>query len=96
MDRKQLETLIEKEAYFFMQMIKESAADSVMLWTQRNKVEIDYALLNRILDQYKASLENEWMSKVDHLLKKLDSGLEDYTNQENPTQLTKKLKNKSE
>jgi len=96
MDRKQLETLIEKEAYFFMQMIKESAADSVMLWTQRNKVEIDYTLLNRILDQYKASLENEWMGKVDHLLKKLDSGLEDYTSQENPTQLTKKLKNKSE
>jgi hypothetical protein len=96
MDRKQLETLIEKEAYFFMQMIKESAADSVMLWSQRNKVDIDYAMLNRILDQYKAAIENEWMGKVDHLLKKLDGGLEEFTNQENPTQSTKKSKNKSE
>jgi hypothetical protein len=96
MDRKQLETLIEKEAYMFMNMIKEGASDSVMLWAQRNKVDVDYSLLTKILDQYKLSLESEWMGKVDHLMKKLDAGLEEYTNQENPFPPSKKAKSKND
>jgi len=96
MDRRQFETLVEKEAYMFLNMIKEGASDSVMLWSQRNKVDIDFALLTKILDQYKVALDTEWMSKADLFMKKLDSGLEEFTNQENPTLLTKKSKTKTD
>lgn len=96
MDRKQFETLVEKEAYMFLNMIKEGASDSVMLWAQRNKVDIDFALLTKLLDQYKVALDSEWMSKADIFMRKLDVGFEEFTNQENPTLLTKKSKPKTE
>ena len=96
MDRKQLETLLEKEAYLFMNMIKEGASDTVMLWAQRNRVDIDFALLTKILDQYKAALDSEWLGKADHFMKNIDKGLEEFTNQENPFQPSKKAKSKTE
>lgn len=92
MDRKKLETKIERETYKFINMIKESSADHVMLWANRNRVDIDLGLLQTILDQYKASIENEYMGKVDHLLKGLDKELTAYTSEPNPLPLTVEAK----
>lgn len=96
MDRKQLETKIEKEAYEFMTMIKEAAADSVMLYAQRNNIGIEYSTINALLDQYKVALDAEWMSKADFFLGKLDKDLEVFTEQTNPMRLTKSTKKKQE
>lgn len=84
MDRKKLETTVERETYNFVTMIKESASDDVMLWANRNRVDIDLALLQRVLDQYKAALDNQCMSKMDHFMGKLDKDLTKFTEVENP------------
>lgn len=84
MDRKKLETAVERQTYKFINMIKESASDTVMLWANRNRVDIDGALLERILEQYKNAIENEYMGKVDHLMAGLDKELTKFTEVENP------------
>lgn len=94
MDRKQLETAIERQTFKFLTMIKESASDSVMLWANRNRVDVDVALLSKILDQYKAAIENEYLGKVDHFMKSLDKDLVQFSDQENPLQLTDESKPK--
>ncbi len=85
MNRKKLETIIESKSYEFLNMIKESASDSVMMWINRNRVDIDLALAQRILDQYKAALENEALSKMDIFLKKLDKDLAEFSGTESET-----------
>lgn len=84
MDRKKLETTVERETYKFISMIKESASDSVMLWANRNRVDIDLGLLQRVLDQYKAAMDTECMGKMDHFMKGLDKELTKFTEVENP------------
>lgn len=84
MDRKKLETKVERQTYKFLTMIKESASDTVMLWANRNRVDIDMRLLQTVLDQYKAALEAEYLSKIDHLMKNLDKDLEEFAGEENP------------
>ena len=84
MDRNQLETKIERQTYRFLTMIKESASDAVMLWANRNRVDIDMALLQKILDQYKASLESEYLGKVDHFMKNLYKDLEKFSSEKSP------------
>jgi len=94
MDRKQLETAIERQTFKFLTMIKESASDTVMLWANRNRVDVDVALLQRILDQYKAAIENEYLGKVDYFMKNLDGELEKFSEVSNPLPLTDELKPK--
>jgi hypothetical protein len=84
MNREKLETIIERQAFKFLTMIKESASDSVMLWANRNRVDIDVVLLQKILDQYKMSIENEYLAKVDHFMKSLDKDLAKFSEEENP------------
>lgn len=84
MTRKKLETAIETETYKFITMIKESASDQVMIWVNRNRIDIDLALVQRILDQYKTALDNECISKMDIFMKGLDKGLTKFTETENP------------
>lgn len=88
MDRKRLETAIERQTFKFLTMIKESASDSVMLWANRNRVDVDVVLLQKILDQYKMAIENEYLGKVDHFMKNLDVEITRFSEQENPLQLT--------
>lgn len=94
MDRKQLETAIERQTFRFVSMIKESASDAVMLWANRNRVDVDVAMLQRILDQYKAAIENEYLGKVDHFMKNLDGDLAKFSEQENPLPHTDESKPK--
>lgn len=94
MDRKRLETAIERQTYKFITMIKESASDTVMLWANRNRIDVDVALLQKILDQYKAALENEYLGKVDYFMKNLDGELGKFTEEENPLHLTDESKPK--
>lgn len=84
MNRKKLETTIETATFKFITMLKESASDSVMLWINRNRVDIDLALAQRILDQYKTALDTEAMSKMDLFMKDLDKELTKFSDSENP------------
>lgn len=92
MDRRKLETAIEKNTYKFVTMIKESASDAVMLWANKNRVDVDTVLLQRILDQYKVALESEYLSKSDLFMKGLDKDLEAFSGQENPLLPTEEQK----
>lgn len=95
MDKRQkLETAIEREAYKFLNMIKEGASDAVMLWANRKRVDIDVQLLQKVLDQYKAALESEFLTKVEHMMKGLNKDLSEFTEQENPLPLTDDTKSK--
>lgn len=84
MNRKKLETTIETATFKFITMIKESASDSVMMWINRNRVDIDLALAQRILDQYKTAIDTEAMSKMDLFMKDLDKELTKFSDVENP------------
>jgi len=90
MDRKKLETAVESQTFRFLTMIKESASDSVMLWANRNRIDIDNVLLQKILDQYKSALQSEYLGKVEFFLKNLDRDFEEFAGQENPLPLTDK------
>lgn len=90
MDRKKLETAVEGQTFKFISMIKESASDVVMSWANRNRVDIDNVLLQKILDQYKAAIQSEYLGKVDFFLKNLDKDFEEFAGQENPLPLTDK------
>jgi len=92
--RQKLETAIEREAFKFLNMIKEGASDSVMLWANRKRVEIDVQLLQKVLDQYKAALESEFLTKIEHMMKGLNKDLVEFTEQENPLPLTNEEKPK--
>lgn len=84
MDRKKLEMKVEQNTYKFVSMIKESASDAVMLWANRNRVDVDGAMLQRILDQYKVALDNECLGKMDLFMKDLDKDLTNFSETENP------------
>lgn len=89
MDRKKLETAVESQTFKFISMIKESASDAVMQWANRNAFPVDNVLLQKILDQYKAALETEYLAKVDFfLLKNLDKDFQEFAGQENPLPLS--------
>lgn len=94
MDRKKLETAVERQTYKFLTMIKESSSDAVMLWVNRNRVDIDTVLLQKILDQYKIALEGEYLGKVEIFLRGLDKDLEAFSGEENPLPHTGESKSK--
>lgn len=88
MDRKKLETKVEKNTFKFLTMIKESASDAVMLWINRTKLDVDLNLAQSIINQYKAAIESEYLAKVDILMKNLDKDLEEFAGEENPLPLS--------
>lgn len=92
MDRKVLETLIEKEVYVYFNEIKELMCDHTMIFLNKNNVAVDRDMVQGILNIAKAGLEDGMLSRMDKFKAKLDKGLEAFTETENPTLPTKPLK----
>jgi len=80
--RKKLETAVERQTYKFINTIKESSSDAVMLWANRARLDMDTALLQQILDQFKNAMESEYMAKCDLLINGISKELDEFTGTE--------------
>ena len=84
MDRKRLETTIEKNIHGLLSEIKESAVDFTVLTIRKKHPEIDREQLTVVLDIVRLAIDNGFMTSIDRYMGKLDKELTELTNQENP------------
>lgn len=92
MDRNKLDTMIEREMFAYADMIKEHAFDFTMLYLNRNNIDIDRNVAARLLEIVKTAIEDGKTSKIDFVKKRVDKHLDEWTEQENPTQPTGRRK----
>lgn len=85
-DRKYLETAIEKQVYNYVQVLKESMYDDVMIYLNKKNIDMDRQVADALLQIVKASIETLSISKMDHFLQGLDTALTQCLDQENPFQ----------
>lgn len=84
MDRKRLETAIEKNIHGLVNEIKESAVDFTVLTVRKKHPNIDRDQLTVVLDIFRTALDNGFMTSIDRYMGKLDKELTELTNDENP------------
>jgi len=84
MDRKRLETAIEKNIHGLLNEIKESAVDFTVLTVRKKHPEIDREQLTVVLDIFRTAIDNGFMTSIDRYMGKLDKDLTELTDQENP------------
>jgi len=84
MDRKRLETAIEKNIHGLLNEIKESTVDFTVLTIRKKHPEIDRDQLTVVLDIVRTAIENGFMTSIDRYMGKLDKDLTELTDEENP------------
>jgi len=84
MDRKRLETTIERNIHGLLNEIKESAVDFTVLTVRKKHPEIDREQLTVVLDIIRTAIDNGFMTSIDRYMGKLDKDLTELTDQENP------------
>lgn len=95
-DRTKLETAIERETYRFVEVIKEHMYDYTMIYLNRNQVDIDRQVADRLLQIAKAAVEDGLLSKMDFYKKGIDAALTEFTEAENPLPRGKQPKGQKE
>ena len=84
MDRKRLETVIEKNIHGLLSEIKESTVDFTVLTVRKKYPEIDREQLTVVLDIVRTAIDNGFMTSIDRYMGRLDKELTELTEQENP------------
>ena len=84
MDRKRLETAIERNIHGLLSEIKESTVDFTVLTVRKKHPEIDREQLSLILDVVRTGIENGFMTSIDRYMGRLDKELTELTGNENP------------
>jgi FlaG/FlaF family flagellin (archaellin) len=84
MDRAKLETAIERETYRLVEQVREHMYDHTMIYLQRNQVDIDRDVADRILQIAKNAIDDGLLSKLDFFKANIDKVLTEYTEVENP------------
>lgn len=84
MDRKRLETAIEKNIHGLLSEIKESTVDFTVLTVRKKYPEIDREQLTVVLDIVRTAIDNGFMTSIDRYMGRLDKELTELTEQENP------------
>lgn len=84
--RQKLETAIERETFRFIESIKEHMCDHVMIWLNRQNIDLDRQVAGRLLELAKTGIEDGMMSKMDLYKSGLDKVLTEFTETENPTE----------
>lgn len=95
-DRSKLETAIERETYRFVEQIKEHMYDYTMLYLNRNQVDIDRQVADRLLNIAKSAVEDGLLSKMDFYKKGIEKALTEFTEAENPLLPGKQPKGRKE
>lgn len=84
--RLKLETAIEKEAFKLVSLIKEHVQDHTILHVRRNNVELDRESMSKTLEIVRSAIESGFQMNVDRFKQNLNKVLEEFTEEENPTQ----------
>lgn len=92
MNKKKLDTLIEKEIYQLVEKMKIHVDSFVQLYSRRKGLKLDDNVLNELSKAMLAGLDDGFMVHIDSLKKNLDKVLLEYLESETPVQLTTKVK----
>lgn len=84
MDRVKLETAIERETYRLVEQIREHMYDHTMIYLQRNQVEVDRDVADRVLQIAKNAIDDGLLSKLDFFKGNIDKVLTEFSETENP------------
>jgi hypothetical protein len=92
MDRKKLDTLIEKEAYQLVSNIKNHTESFVQLAVRRKNLKVDQALVDTLVTVIGTAMEDGFQTQVDLFNRGIEKALDQYTAEENPTRPTSSKK----
>jgi hypothetical protein len=84
MDRVKLETAIERETYRLVEQIREHMYDHTMIYLQRNQLDVDRDVADRVLQVAKNAVDDGLLSKLDFFKANIDKVLTEFTEVENP------------
>lgn len=90
MDRNRFETLLEREVYKFVSLIKEHMFDYTMIYLNRNNIDMDRQQAEMVLKIAQAAIEDGFLSKLDFFKKDMEQVLTEWTDEKNPLALGKR------
>jgi hypothetical protein len=86
--RVQLDTKIEQEVHRLVKNISEQMYDKVQLYARKNNLQVDPEVLTHILKTVQVVISEVELNSIDQFHSKIKTVLDDYTGDENPTDLT--------
>lgn len=87
MDRKRLETTIEKNMHGLVEEVKESTVDFTVLTVRKKYPAIDRDHLAIILDVVRMGIDNGFMTSIDRYMTRLDKDLTELTDSTVPLEI---------
>ena len=87
MDRKRLETTIEKHIHGLVNEVKESTVDFTVLTVRKRYPDIDRDHLSIILDVVRTGIDNGFMTSIDRYMTRLDKDLTELTASDVPLEI---------
>ncbi len=90
MDRRKLDSVVEKEAYTLVSNVKNHAESFLHLYTRRNKIKVDDDLLNRLVEIFGMAVEEGFQTQVDIFNKSVGKALDQYVVEDGEPSLKRK------
>lgn len=88
MERRQLDTVIEKEVYTLVRNVKEHTKSYVHLYVRKKGLKVDPELLNVLTEVIDLGMEDGFQSQIEIFNRGTSKALDKYTAEENPTRPT--------
>ena len=77
MDKKaKLMTDVEKAVHKYLEVVKEMAIDSTVLYMQKNNIPVDRDSMNKTVEVFKMALDSQQMQQLDRLVRDLDKAID--------------------
>lgn len=87
MDRKRLETTIEKNIHGLVNEVKESTVDFTVLTVRKKYPDVNRDHLAIILDVVRMGIDNGFMTSIDRYMTRLDKDLTELTDSTLPLEI---------
>lgn len=84
MDRKKLETAIERQIHALINEVKEHVVDFTVLTVRKKHPEIDRDQMAKLLEVVQQGIDDGFMTKIDRFMGRLDNSLTEFSGEENP------------
>lgn len=68
-------TDVEKAIHKYIEITKEMAVDSTVLYMQKNNIPVDRDSMHKTIEVFKMALDSQQMQQMDILVKELDKAL---------------------
>lgn len=93
MDRKKLETEIERQIHALIAEVKEHVVDYTVLTVRKRHPNIDREQLSVILEVVRQGIDDGFMTKIDRFMGRLDRGLENFSGSDESPLVKSETKN---